>query len=148
MAVSAAGGDSAGVGLTQEQLQAIEERAAAATEGPWVVVPDRYSDDAEREHCQGITAPPGPQEMEAGREYDLPPSGRDIVITDSGYYPPLKADAAFIAHARQDVPALVAEVRRLRKALEDLEWQQREADEARELGFIHDHGQPPDGGRA
>ncbi|HEX2093697.1 MAG TPA: hypothetical protein VHG28_14945 [Longimicrobiaceae bacterium] len=36
------------------------------------------------------------------------------------------SDAAFIAHARQDVPRLVAEVRRLRMALEELRRSLRE----------------------
>ncbi len=99
--------------MTEQELAAIEARAAAATEGPWEVTADQHALDNEREHCQGITAPPGPDEIEMGKEYDIEPRQREIVVTDSGFYPPLKADAAFIAHARTDVPALVCEVRRV-----------------------------------
>lgn len=44
-----------------------------------------------------------------------------------------QANAAFIAHAREDVPALVAEVRQLREALrqiammQDSDWQEDDA---------------------
>ena len=37
-----------------------------------------------------------------------------------GCYPPREADSAFIAHSRQDVPNLLAEVRRLRSIVERL----------------------------
>ena len=72
--------------LTDAYLDAIEQRAHAATEGPW--------------------------EASAHR------TGHYLVICPDcgvrgGYE---RADAEFIAHARSDVPALVAEVRRLRAA--------------------------------
>jgi hypothetical protein len=51
-----------------------------------------------------------------------------------------EADAEFIAQARQDVPALIAEVERLRKALEDIVsvdgafvYRSRDADEVFEI---------------
>ena len=70
--------------MTAAELDAIEQRAHAATEGPW--------------------------EASAHR------TGHYLVICPDcgvrgGYE---RADAEFIAHARSDVPALVAEVRRLR----------------------------------
>jgi hypothetical protein len=70
--------------MTEQELQAIEALAAAATPGPWTVVDEDY----------------------------LKPTiiGGDNV--GDGYVI-RSADAAFIAAARTDVPALVAEVRRL-----------------------------------
>jgi hypothetical protein len=74
-----------------EDLKAIEARAQAATPGPW-----RNENPAVRtgpEDCQTLVA----------FAYDLRQQGQN---------------AAFIAAARTDVPKLVAEVRRLRAALE------------------------------
>ena len=78
---------------TALDLDAIEARANAATSGPWeveaaAVVCDRYEDER-----PGVC---GPHDVD---------------------WPLLAEDAEFIAHARTDVPALVAEVRRLRAAL-------------------------------
>jgi hypothetical protein len=80
--------------MTNEELNAIEARAKAATEGPWRTRPTEHGD------CAGI--------WHGDWEHD------SIVQTDSGVYPPMMPDAEFIAHARSDVPALVEEVRRLR----------------------------------
>jgi hypothetical protein len=70
--------------MTEDDLQAIEARANAATPGPW--------------------------QLTGGRDevYDIIGDGRDVVQQV------LSPDAEFIASARTDVPALVAEVRRLR----------------------------------
>lgn len=84
--------------MTQEELEAIEARANAATPGPWERWPDDVDggdgwalvSDADGEPVVG--AHPCPLEQCADAE----------------------ADYAFIAHARSDVPALIAEVRRLR----------------------------------
>lgn len=78
----------------------IEAREKLATTGPWYV---EYSDDPEEPGCVfGIHSPA---------------EDAQIVKTDTGVYPPDFADAEFIAHAREDVPRLVAEVRRLRALL-------------------------------
>jgi hypothetical protein len=80
--------------MTALNLDAIEARANAATKGPW---------DLHRKGIlAGVTDPDG-----------------DGYIAE----PPLRwTDAEFIAAARQDVPALVAEVRRLsqRPSVEDV----------------------------
>lgn len=68
-------------------LEAIEARCEAATEGPW-------------EH-----------QSWGDSDYDV------VTETDpsvSVCRPRLGGDSVFIAHAREDIPALVAEVRRLR----------------------------------
>ena len=87
--------------MTDEELDAIEARANAATPGPW------RSDVGSGANRLRLWVPGG------------------MLIADS--YPPKphrardeqqgKADYGFIAGARTDVPALVAEVRRLREAL-------------------------------
>lgn len=82
--------------MNQERLDEIRERVAKATPGPWRVINHPL-----RTGVGGIAAV---------ADDEL------IVETDSGYYPPMRPDADFIAHARQDVPDLLAEVARL------MEW--------------------------
>ncbi|WP_372352665.1 hypothetical protein [Streptomyces sp. KL116D] len=79
---------------TPLDLDAIEARATAATPGPWCT--DSW------EIYKGA-------EYEAGAEW-LGETCRAGEMDDS------RADAEFVAHARTDVPALIAEVRRLRAA--------------------------------
>ena len=85
--------------LPPEREREIRHRAAAATPGPWHLEhsPDSYG-------CVTIGdygwVAPGP----ATPEYD--------VDSDQG-----RSDAEFIAHAREDLPALLAEVDRLRTEL-------------------------------
>jgi hypothetical protein len=71
--------------MTEDELQAIEARAAAATLGPWFG------------QSTGIY----------GNGFQLVGRAPDTAATD----------LEFIAAARTDIPALVAEVRRLREAL-------------------------------
>lgn len=80
------------------ELEPIKKRAAAASPGPWSHIGQALGDDAV------IDADGNP------------------VATASTVYPecvvPLDgADADFIAHAREDVPALIAENERLRNCL-------------------------------
>lgn len=77
--------------MTDEQLAEIEARANAATPGPWV--------QSQRDTWMVYRDGGGTPEVDVGGGYDT------------------KENANFIAHARSDVPALVAEVRRLRVAL-------------------------------
>lgn len=71
--------------MNAEQLNAIKERAAKATPGPWYY----------NRHNEIST-----------------PNGARLAQTVTGL------DATFIANAREDVPALVAEVERLQQQLE------------------------------
>jgi hypothetical protein len=91
--------------MTNEELTAIRERCDAATPGPWLF---EQQDDSvwagfdgalQVAHCQSI---PG-----AGMLKDRKTR---------------RANATFIAHVRVDIPALLAEVERLREALEAVEW--------------------------
>jgi hypothetical protein len=104
--ISMAGGDG-------DQLAAIEARTQAATDGPWEV--DRnypFSSD-----LVGIFA-------QDAKKYVLEVAGQGEVND-----PTTSADANFIAHARTDVPALIAMVREQRAAL-DLIANQVNASEA------------------
>lgn len=83
--------------MTPEQLDAIEARANAATPGPWRVW---YSSTT-------IAA------IEAADRWIVEGSDGHAIYIAS-------ADAAFIGAARTDVPALVAEVRRLQTWIEEL----------------------------
>lgn len=76
--------------MTDDELKAIEDIASRATPGPWHLAIASSGDEAE-------------SNIEAGH-------------TDLAYDIP-NADAIFITHARENVPALVAEVRRLRAVL-------------------------------
>lgn len=82
--------------MTDDELAAIEARVRAATDGPWT---DELAPSV-------------------GGGFDIIARGaRDRI----GRVYTMEADAAFIASARQDVPRLVAEVRRLNALCERLE---------------------------
>jgi hypothetical protein len=85
--------------MTEAELAAIEKRAEAATLGPWdteiAVDPYAHTYPWLRVHDSEFVEVAG------------------IINND----PSVERNLDFIAHARQDVPALVAEVRRLRAAL-------------------------------
>lgn len=75
--------------LTDEELREIEQRAELATKGPWVII---SIDDVFAYVC-----------------FDSLPYKVAEVLS--------LRDAEFIAHAREDVPRLVEEVRRLNSEL-------------------------------
>lgn len=84
-------------------LDAILARAEAATEGPWEAL-----DPGTRPRSSWVRV-----EQDSGRRWT-----EDTLISEE-----LRGeDAQFIAHARTDVPALVAEVKRLRELLGEVEW--------------------------
>lgn len=86
--------------MSDDELKAIEERANAATPGPWIW---------EEEDRHGFAMPRllgG-----GGRVCDF---GDATPYENSSGAEPGDNDKAFIAAARSDIPALVAEVRRLR----------------------------------
>ena len=82
--------------MNEDELAAIEARANAATEGPWEVEPH----------------PDQPYLDKVVRHY-----GHLTDLLAQCFH--TNGNAAFIAHARQDIPALIAEVRRLRQELSD-----------------------------
>ena len=100
--------------MTEQELKAIEARANAATPGPWVHE-TRYG---------AIGA------VEAGNEALAQVQQR--VARDNNRR---DTDAAFIAHARTDIPSLVDEVRRLRGLVEEVfRIAEKEIPQFKELG--------------
>jgi hypothetical protein len=99
-----------------ERLDAIQARADAATEGPW-----EWEGDYPSGHCPHDTewTDHGPDLVIVAKlpadKYGVEPVAD--VITSSGYDASSltirDADAEFIAHAREDVPFLLARVREL-----------------------------------
>jgi hypothetical protein len=75
--------------ITAEMLDAMEGRCSAATPGPWKSFVEG------RDHTSGDSF--------------IRTGGDDIYLTGATL-----ADQDFIAHARQDVPLLIAEIRALR----------------------------------
>ena len=90
--------------ITEEQLNEIETRVEAATPGPWMLI-DRDIDWWYVETPEGLLA-------------TCNPSGEAIIGIE---------DAAFVAHARTDIPRLIEEVRRLRTKVTALDEELSEA---------------------
>lgn len=117
--------------MRDEELEVIEAHAAAATPGPWVVG-FCLSGDVELRRACGISSPAG---VEQARRCAYPAGevALDVFCSDSRdecSHPVSLADAVFIAAARTDVPALAAEVRRLRSHVGALERGQEVAQAA------------------
>lgn len=100
--------------MTEEELAAIEARADAATPGPWgyersdgslwKITPAYEDEDDDGEF---VTQ----DEVFSAQIGDLQPSGLTWEMTHR--------NGEFVAHARADVPALLAEVRLLRRVIQD-----------------------------
>lgn len=90
--------------MTDSELAAIEARAKRATEGPWTIKSvwtDKHS---------------GADEVSGA-------NGQSVCLCDEhdgGYNPNTQRNVDFIAHARTDIPALIAEIRRLRADMQDV----------------------------
>ena len=82
--------------ITGEELVQMKERAEKATEGPWGNG-EQY------------------EQMDPGHYVYSETSGLIVVAEEEGTF--RGEDAEFIAHAREDVPRLVAEVERLRAVI-------------------------------
>ena len=87
--------------MTADELDRLTALAAAATPGPWTHEPCEYS------RATQVSAKDAPY---------------GVVMDNETYYPQAvrAEDQAFCAAARDAVPALVAEVRRLRGALHQI----------------------------
>ena len=91
-------------GLTDADLDAIERRAAAASAAPWepFIFSDRNLNDGDFIRIGALDDSQPDMYVSHDR------GGVDVLVPWQ--------DIEIIAHARQDVPALVSEVRRLRAA--------------------------------
>ncbi|WP_301993973.1 ead/Ea22-like family protein [Brevibacillus laterosporus] len=78
--------------MTREEIEAIRERVEKATEGPWRVVPGKMV-------CFDI--------YDVYDVYDK--LDRSLIHREE--------DAKFIAHAREDIPKLLAEIERLNSVI-------------------------------
>src|SRR5437764_1063361 len=78
--------------VSDDEIEDVKKRCTAATPGPW------------RSYVEG-------REQMSGSDFIMT-GGEDIYLTGA-----TAADQDFIAHARQDIPMLVAEVERLKKLL-------------------------------
>ncbi|MGW4660276.1 hypothetical protein ACWEP2_39175 [Streptomyces sp. NPDC004279] len=105
--------------LTNEELDELDELAGAATPGPWFV---RGLDDADAMSLVAVSTVPDTGLGERWPGFDH----RDIVAAPLVQHPRYvdatderwDENAHFIAAARDTVPRLVAEIRRLRQQLE------------------------------
>jgi hypothetical protein len=84
--------------MTEDQLREIESRCNAATPGPWIASIEN------RDHTSGESVI---SRGERGQEEDLYLHGGTV------------EDYDFVANARQDIPILIAEVRRLASLLRE-----------------------------
>jgi hypothetical protein len=84
--------------LTDADLNAMQLRVEAASKGPW------------RSFIEGRDHTSGDDFIRIGAPDDAEP---DMYVTRD-LVPAAIADLDFIAHARQDIPRLLSEVRRLR----------------------------------
>lgn len=94
--------------MNKEQLNAIKKRAEKATSGPWKVYQDEFSTRISSELIHPQLKGPAPVITEAHDVHGV----IGIYISAN--------DTDFIVHAREDVPALIAEVERLRGVLEEM----------------------------
>ena len=104
--------------LSERELGYIEERASSATLGPWFV---RLLNDREFMTLVAVSTVPGSESDGSVNELE---SGKNVALTlvQDPQYAAVSDElwdenANFIAHAREDIPRLIAEVRRLRSLL-------------------------------
>ena len=79
--------------MTEKELQEIEDRCQSATKGPWKSMIEG------RDHSSG--------------ESFIMTGGEDIYINS----PLLDNNQDFIANAKQDIPKLIAEIRKLKSKI-------------------------------
>jgi hypothetical protein len=97
--------------MTPEELAAIKARAAGATLGPWVAVHRRSG------HLRHEVGRPR-RRLHVDSRWGSGPVIDPLVNCRSTDEEEAALNAEFIAHAREDVPLLVAEVERLRTLLD------------------------------
>lgn len=114
--------------LTDQELAAIEELAKAATPGPWFI---RHLDDEAAMNLVAISTVPDTGHGERWPEFDhreivaatLVQRPRYVDVADERW----DENAQFIANARQDIPRLIAEIKRLRRLVAQKSYQDPEA---------------------
>lgn len=104
--------------LTDQQLDDIEARERAATKGPWGSYDgETYADVAADLQITGRGSYSYREKVARLEDENYWDDSAHEDDDEERAPEQMAANAAFIAHAREDVPALVAEVRRLREQL-------------------------------
>lgn len=107
--------------MTPDELQAIEERESKATPGPWEVRADRLSPNGAFESEFGLSSPTvivhsvqtAWDHGQLNGRLVITPLARTPYFHETHVVAMRADDAVFVAHAREDVPKLLAEVERL-----------------------------------
>ena len=140
--------------MTDDELRAVRERAELATPGPWAVWPgpeyvgggedlcigagDTWLANVENRHCRKTAHHMGCHEEGCRLEEDS-----DICTFSDNITAEQRATAAFIAHARQDIPKLLTEIDHLRGAIAAQDDRARQAGEACGVPYeLHGCGWP------
>lgn len=97
-----------GTPLSEEELAAIKARADAATLGPWIAVNRPYGNPRHR-----VGRPR--RRLQADSRYGRGPVVEPLLNCRSSDEEEAALNAEFVAHAREDVPRLLAEIVRLRR---------------------------------
>src|SRR3990172_3884430 len=110
--------------MTLEELNAIERRAAAASPGPWKH--ESFQSGTEYVHMRNASSKDGPRIFGPDRSEQDGHVGVHMFLhnvpaflaltgeTEEQLEREKRANAEFIAHAREDIPKLVDDVKRLR----------------------------------
>lgn len=106
--------------LTDNELQAINNRCEAATPGPFTIIEPIQAEDEDGNCIHGAYSYPGGIEDANG----------DAVCTfgsenGSGHMFEHKANKVFLSNARTDIPALLSHIEHQRRALEHMATQAR-----------------------
>lgn len=108
--------------LTDQQIDEIEAREKAATAGPWGFYDgDNYADVAADLAMTGRGSYSYREKIARLEDETYWDDSAHEDDDEERAPEQMAANAAFIAHARADVPALLAEVRRLRARVAELE---------------------------
>lgn len=106
---------SAPMPMTEQRLAEIEARTDAATPGPWEWRAGWKDEPVDYETFESPGYYENPELHGPGQDEHILSCGEYDIV--SGEKPKQIANSRFIANAREDVPALLAEVKRLRAKL-------------------------------
>lgn len=99
--------------LTAAELQAMRERCEKARPGPWMTKKRGEPGDMIRQTTWVDCGEPGHNDCAVAQ------TSQPVAIVDLSHKRAIaEADAAFIAHSRTDIPALLDEVTKLREMLD------------------------------
>ena len=109
--------------MTGDELEAIRARAEAAAPGPWeaeIGAEIEVNAGSARTTWDGDIGRPATSWRSVDRILEVADADEEL---DDDEYEIVSANAEFIAHARDDIPALLDEVFRLRALVGEPEWE-------------------------